>query len=313
MKNLTAIVTCLSLGCAMRVVAVDSTPDISTLVQVATTTTNSALPESPILSGAILKTEWHNTRNPFRFETQEERIEVPSTVEQMEVIGISRMPDEDGTIRTYAFVSKTSEANRTPDNHPNSTTQAGRDGKPDPEAKPATDVFVLRNFPEILNEGTEASEEDAEECSIVLTSEQLWFLGVVTQSNNTVAVFWPAGGYPAQEASLRKYELLDKEFRNLPVRRTNRGEKIGGSQGLNTLARVNKTKHRQIEKKPEPARQSARQSAPPSTPQNQPTKPVPIEPGALIQPNDAPGSKPTLSGNPLGDVRDALRNKNKFY
>src|ERR1039458_9450832 len=65
---------------------------------------------NPILGGVYLKSDWHSIKNPFRFEVQGEAADLPDRNEQMELTGLSKMPDEEGVVQTYAFVVKTSEA-----------------------------------------------------------------------------------------------------------------------------------------------------------------------------------------------------------
>ena len=76
----------------------------------------------------------------------------------------------------------------------------------------------------------------------MLTSEQLWFIGAVSISNKTSAIFWPVGSYPVKEESLRQFELTDHLLNDLPDRKTKAGEKIGGESDVNVLARINKAK-----------------------------------------------------------------------
>ncbi len=168
--------------------------------------------ENLILKGAELKTEWANTRNPFRFEVNDTPAYAPERVEQMQVLGFSKMPDENGILHTYAFVSKTTEGAR---------VQGGK-----PETKVEKDVYILRALPEKLDEETVTTEEQIEESSIALGSEQLWFLGVVQTNSQTLAIFIPDNAtYPIKEEELRPFEAQDS-LKDLHVRVTKAGKKI---------------------------------------------------------------------------------------
>jgi hypothetical protein len=168
--------------------------------------------ENVILKGAELKTDWSNARNPFRFEANDTPAYAPERVEQMQVLGFSKMPDQNGILQTYAFVTKTTEGPR---------VQASK-----PEAKAAKEVYVLRALPEKLDEETVTTEEQVEECSIALGSEQLWFLGVVQTNTQTLALFIPdTATYPIKEEELRPFEIQDS-LKDLHVRVTKAGEKI---------------------------------------------------------------------------------------
>lgn len=165
-----------------------------------------------ILKGAELKTDWPNARNPFRFEANDTPAYAPERVEQMQVLGFSKMPDQNGILQTYAFVTKTTEGPR---------VQAGK-----PETKAAKEVYVLRALPEKLDEETVTTEEQVEECSIALGSEQLWFLGVVQTNTQTLALFIPdTATYPIKEEELRPFEIQDS-LKDLHVRVTKAGQKI---------------------------------------------------------------------------------------
>ncbi|ODU25444.1 MAG: hypothetical protein ABS95_00055 [Verrucomicrobia bacterium SCN 57-15] len=166
-----------------------------------------------ILKGAELKTEWANARNPFRFEVNDSPAYAPERVEQMQVLGFSKMPDGNGILQTYAFVTKTTEGPP--------RVQGSK-----PEAKITKEVYVLRALPEKLDEETITTEEQIEECSIPLGSEQLWFLGIVQTNSQTLAIFIPDNAtYPIKEEELRPFETQDS-LKDLHVRVTKAGEKI---------------------------------------------------------------------------------------
>lgn len=168
--------------------------------------------ENLILKGAELKTEWANARNPFRFEANETPAYAPERVEQMQVLGFSKMPDENGIVQTYAFVTKTTEGSR---------VQAGK-----PETKVTKEVYVLRALPEKLDEETVTTEEQIDECSISLGGEQLWFLGVIQTNSQTLAIFIPDNAtYPIKEEELRPFEIQDS-LKDLHMRVTKAGQKI---------------------------------------------------------------------------------------
>ncbi len=168
--------------------------------------------ENVILKGAELKTDWANARNPFRFEANETPAYAPERVEQMQVLGFSKMPDQNGILQTYAFVTKTTEGPR---------VQASK-----PETKAAKEVYVVRALPEKLDEETVTTEEQIEECSISLGGEQLWFLGVVQTNSQTLAIFIPDNAtYPIKEEELRPFEIQDS-LKDLHVRVTTAGQKI---------------------------------------------------------------------------------------
>ena len=171
-----------------------------------------AAEENPILKGAELKTEWTNVRNPFRFEVNDTPSYTPDRLEQMQVLGWSRMPDETGVVRTYAFVTKTTEGARVEGNKL--------------ENRVSKDVRILQALPEKLDEQTVTTEEQIEESSIPLGNEQLWFLGILQTNGQAVAVFMPDGAaYPIQEEDLRPFEIQDS-LKDLHVRSTKAGEKI---------------------------------------------------------------------------------------
>jgi len=168
--------------------------------------------EPPILKSAELKTEWSNARNPFRFEANESPAYAPERVEQMQVLGFSQMPDENGFLQTCAFITKTTEG---------AHVQSGK-----VETKIAKDVHILRALPEKLDEQTVTTEEQIEKSSIALGSEQLWFLGIVQTNGQTLAIFIPGNAtYPIKEEELRPFEIQDS-LKDLHVRITKAGEKI---------------------------------------------------------------------------------------
>lgn len=168
--------------------------------------------ETPILKGAESKTEWANARNPFRFEANDSPAYAPERVEQMQVLGFSKMPDENGFLQTYAFITKTTEG---------AHVQGSK-----LETKTTKDVYILRSLPEKLDEQTVTTEEQIEESSIALGSEQLWFLGIIQTNGQTLAIFIPDNAtYPIKEEELRPFEIQDS-LKDLHVRITKAGEKI---------------------------------------------------------------------------------------
>jgi hypothetical protein len=239
---------------------------------------------NPILDGVFLKTDWHAVKNPFRIEDQGTTAEAPDRSEQMEVVGLAKMPDEGGILRTYAFVNKTSAARPQP--------AEGKGGKPvrGAEAEPRTqqETQVLQAFPEILDEKTTPTEEQAENSSIMLINEQLWFIGAVAISNKMTAVFWPYGAYPVREETLQLYDLEDPMLKDLAIRRTKAGEKIGGEKGVNVLARVAKAKL---------IREQHSQENHPSAGNGPPAKPTLFPPPPAVH----------KSGNVTKDVQRALQ------
>jgi hypothetical protein len=261
---------------------------------------------NPILGGVYLKSDWHSIKNPFRFEIQEEVADLPDRNEQMELIGLSKIPDEEGIVRTYAFVVKTSETRA-----PVVDTKGKKvEPKPKRDDKTLQETYVLQAFPEILDESTTPTEEQAEKSSIMLTSEQLWFVGAISLSNKTSAVFWPVGSYPVKEESLRQFDLTDSLLKDLPDRRTKAGEKIGGEKGVNVLARVNKAKQAKDagtnpQNKTDALNAAKQAPAVPkgSAPPRPPELPVTAQsPGPI-----SPASKPPQSGNVQKDVKKALQ------
>ena len=255
---------------------------------------------NPILGGVYLRSDWHASKNPFRFEVQEAVAELSDRNEQMELIGLSKMPDEEGIIRTYTFVVKTSETRA-----PEAETKAKKN-EPKHENKTLQQTYVLQAFPEILDESTTPTEEQAEKSSIMLTSEQLWFIGAVSISNKTSAVFWPVGSYPVKEESLRQFELTDHLLNDLPDRKTKAGEKIGGESDVNVLARINKAKlakdaESNLQKKTDElnaGKKVPRLSSPPQAPELPPSA---QSSGQMNSP------KPLQSGNVEKDVKKALQ------
>ena len=176
-----------------------------------------ATEENPILKGAELKTEWANARNPFRFEVNDTPSYAPERLEQMQVLGYSKMPDETGVLRTYAFVTKTTEGARVEGNKL--------------ESRVAKDVHILQALPEKLDEQTVTTEEQIDESSITLGNEQIWFLGVLRTNGQAVAIFIPdSATYPIQEEDLRPFEIQDS-LKELHVRSTKAGEKISTEDG----------------------------------------------------------------------------------
>lgn len=189
-------------------------------------------PENSVLKDALLLTEWKTVRNPFRFEIAEARTIATDRFEHMEVTGFMRLPHENGGPRTYAFVCKTVQQS---------------EPVPDPKAgegkeKVLTETLVMESYPEILDEVTTPTDEQIEQSSIILANEQLWFIGILTTTNHQhAAVFWPYGPYPVKEESLRQFEIADA-LKDMPIRVTKFGEKIGGRGGrVPLLAKPRKT------------------------------------------------------------------------
>lgn len=167
--------------------------------------------DDTIVKGAELKTEWTPARNPFRFEVSEGPIYAPERVEQMQLIGFSKMPDRNGALQTYVFATKTTEG-------------AGNESKPG--GKAPKEIYTLRALPEKLDEETVTTDEQVEECSIAMGGEQLWFLGVVQTNTQAVGMFLPDGAaYPIREEDLRPYPIRDS-LQELQLRVTKAGEKI---------------------------------------------------------------------------------------
>jgi hypothetical protein len=195
-----------------------------------------AAEENPILKGAELKTEWANARNPFRFDVNDTPSYAPERLEQMQVLGYSKMPDESGVLRTYAFVTKTTEGARVEGNKA--------------ENRVAKDVHILRALPEKLDEQTATTEEQIDASSITLGNEQIWFLGVLRTNGQTVAIFMPdSAAYPILEEDLRPFEIQDS-LKELHVRSTKAGEKISLEDGA--LRAFSRRKAKNTPAKPEP-------------------------------------------------------------
>ena len=215
MKNSLSTVLALLLATAL-VAAQDtkpaSTPNEASASRNAQTARATTRDEIPILKGAELKTEWASARNPFRFEAIDTPAYAPERVEQMQVLGFSKMPDEHGFLQTYAFITKTTEG---------AHVQGSK-----LETKIPKNVYVLRALPEKLDEQTVTTEEQIEESSIALGSEQLWFLGTIQTNSRTLAIFIPDNAaYPIKEEELRPFEIQDS-LKDLHVRITKAGEKI---------------------------------------------------------------------------------------
>jgi hypothetical protein len=233
--------------------------------------------ENLILKGAELKTDWANARNPFRFEANDSPAYAPERVEQMQVLGFSKMPDETGLLQTYVFVTKTTEG-------------ASAQGS-EPEGKGTKDIHILRALPEILDERTVTTEEQTEESSITLGSELLWFLGIARTNSQTLAIFIPDNAtYPIKEEDLRPFEIQDS-LKDLHVRITKAGEKI--STEANALRMSARPKTRSTPVKPDtiapvpPAKPAAPPS--PSIAKEKPTIPkIPARPPEKAPPQAGP-------------------------
>jgi len=199
--------------------------------------------DNPILKGAELKTEWASARNPFRFEVTDSPSYSPERLEQMQVLGYGKMPDEKGILRTYAFVTK--------------TTEGARVEGTKLENRVTKDVHTLQALPEKLDEQTVTTEEQIDESSILLGNEQLWFLGVSQTNGQAVAIFLPdSATYPIQEEDLRPFEIQDS-LKELHLRTTKAGEKIStADSALGSFSR-RKTKNT-------PARPAATGPVPPT-------------------------------------------------
>jgi hypothetical protein len=154
----------------------------------------------------------------------------------MQVLGYSKMPDESGVLRTYAFVTKTTEGARVEGNKA--------------ESRVAKDVHILRALPEKLDEQTATTEEQIDASSIMLGNEQIWFLGVLRTNGQTVAIFMPdSAAYPIQEEDLRPFEIQDS-LKELHVRSTKAGEKISLEDGA--LRAFSRRKAKNTPAKPDP-------------------------------------------------------------
>lgn len=251
-----------------------------------------AVADTQIMKGVNLTTEWKTTKNPFKFEIKTSKPEQVDRYEQMQLIGVTRMPDEDGIIQTYAFVSKTSEAK---------SSAKDAQGK---QQEATANTYFLQAFPDVLNEKTHPTEEQAEQSSIVLTSEQLWFVGAATTTNGAlVAIFWPAGAYPAKLENLRMFDLKDKDLDDLKIRITPRGEKISTSKDVDLLARVTR-----YQKEKEAAAAAQKAAAEPSV---LPTDSTNQSPNSVSSTNASPVIKPTSNptSDPVKDVENVLNNK----
>lgn len=235
--------------------------------------------ENPILKGAILVTEWHTVRNPFRFEESVAKtMEGEQRMEQIHILGFTRFPDEFGALRNYVFLTKTTE-------HAGEPPVKDTKGKKVEETA-TVESITLQSFPEILNEETTPSDEDIENSSITVGGEQLWFIGMVTTSNKpNVAVFWPYGPYPVKEENLKQFDSTDM-LADLAIRKTTQGEKIGGNRTyLQSYARRKTFERNDRETKPTPpVTNTATQATNTST--------------------NAP--KPTIGGNPVKEIERIL-------
>ena len=232
-----------------------------------------ATQENPILKGAELKTEWANARNPFRFEVNDTPAYAPERLEQMQVLGYSKMPDETGVLRTYAFVTKTTEGARVEGNQL--------------ESRVAKDVHILQALPEKLDEQTVTTEEQIDESSIMLGNEQLWFLGVLRTNVQAVAIFIPdSATYPIQDEDLRPFEIQDS-LKELHVRSTKAGEKISTEDGALRVSSRRKAKNT-------PARPA------PTTPAS------PGKPGSVL-PDPKANEKAANHPNPAKTTNEAHR------
>ena len=185
---------------------------------------------NPIAKGITSFTTWINVKNPFRFEIQTTHHDVEK-FEQMEVTGLTKMPDEDNILQTYAFVIKTSQ------NAPAKTDKQTAESKQDSE------TIVLKAFPQILSSSTSPTIEDAEHSSISLTRQQLWFIGAMPATNgDRIAIFWQASTYPVKKSDLRYFDLTDATIKALNVRDTTLGEKVSLTKDADLLARFNRLK-----------------------------------------------------------------------
>jgi hypothetical protein len=211
-----------------------------------------ATEENPILKGAELKTEWTNARNPFRFEVSDTPSYTPERVEQMQVLGYSKMPDETGVLRTYAFVTKTTEGARVEGNKL--------------ESKVTKDVHILQALPEKLDEQTVTTEEQIDESSIMLGNEQIWFLGVLRTNGQAVAIFIPdSATYPIQDEDLRPFEVQDS-LKELHMRNTRAGEKITTEEGALRMLSRRKAKNSPAKAGPTATTQPGKPAASPPAP-----------------------------------------------
>ena len=283
MKNSLSTVLALLLATAL-VAAQDtkpaSTPNEASASRNAQTAKATTTDETPILKGAELKTEWASARNPFRFEANDTPAYAPERVEQMKVLGLSKMPDEHGFLQTYAFITKTTEGA-----HVQSSKL---------ETKITKDVYVLRALPEKLDEQTVTTEEQIEESSIALGSEQLWFLGTIQTNSQTLAIFIPDNAaYPIKEEELRPFEIQDS-LKDLHVRITKAGERI--STEANAPRTFSRPRGRSTPAKPDTTTPAPPDKSP-ATPAQPDQKPaIPAVNGAskrieLNAPAKSPGNK----------------------
>ena len=270
MKNSLSTVLALLLAPALvaaQDIKLASTPNEASASRNAQTAKATTTDETPILKGAELKTEWASARNPFRFEANDTPAYAPERVEQMQVLGFSKMPDEHGFLQTYAFITKTTEG---------AHVQGSK-----LETKITKDVHVLRALPEKLDEQTVTTEEQIEESSIALGSEQLWFLGTIQTNSQTLAIFIPDNAaYPIKEEELRPFEIQDS-LKNLHVRITKAGERI--STEANAPRTFSRPRGRSTPAKPDT------------------TTPAPLDksPATPAQPDQKPAI-PAVNGHPKG-------------
>lgn len=195
------------------------------------TNTPSVSKEQTTIAGDITKlTIWSLVKNPFRFEIQTEHHEV-NKYEQIEVTGLTKMPDEDNILQTYVFLIKTSQ-------------ETSQDQKGRAQRQTETTTTALKAFPQILSAASTPTIEDAEHCSITLTREQLWFIGAMPATNgDMVAIFWQAGPYPVKSSDLKYFTLTDNTLKTLNIRETKLGEKISLTKDPDLLSRLTKYKH----------------------------------------------------------------------
>lgn len=193
---------------------------------------------SSILKGAELRTEWGKARNPFRFEIKDTPADTPERLEQMQILGFSKMPDATGALRTYAFVAKTVEGFPSPGNQP--------------EPAVTKDLHILEALPEKIAEDTRPTEEQTEASLISLGNEPLWFLGLIQTNQHVLAVFLPDHApYPIQEENLRCFEVQDS-LKDLHIRVTPAGKKISTEAHLPRLLRSS-SKHKPLRSDGTPA------------------------------------------------------------
>ena len=144
----------------------------------------------------------------------------------------------------------------------------------------------------------------------MLTSEQLWFVGAVSISNRTSAVFWPVGSYPVKEESLRQFDLADSLLKSM-CGWERAGEKIGGEKDVNVLARVNKAKQAKdaqttsLQNKADAP--NAAKKAPAVPRLSAPPRPPELPVAAQSPRSNNPHAQPVQSGNVQNDVKKALQ------